>query len=187
MSRSSPSRRSFLAALGTAPLSLALPRLGLGMGMGADSPRKLSFYHLHTDEQLEVTYFERGGYVNDALVQINQLLRDFRTGEVAAIDPRLLDLLHATARVCERDRFEIISGYRSPVTNATLAEKSGGVARNSLHMEGRAIDVRMSGLDTWHLRNAGVALELVGVGYYPESNFVHLDTGRFRTWGPGAA
>jgi uncharacterized protein YcbK (DUF882 family) len=175
----SPTRRRALSALAALPLS------GLARRVPADAmPRVLSFHHLHTLEQLEVTYFERGEYVAAALAQIDHLLRDFRTGAVAHIDPGLLDILHATATVCGHTRFEIISAYRSPETNATLADKSSGVARNSLHMQGRAIDVRLTGYDTTKLRNACVALGLGGVGFYPESNFVHLDTGRFRTWGP---
>jgi uncharacterized protein YcbK (DUF882 family) len=154
-------------------------------GHAATAPRSLSFYHLHTHEQLQITYFEQGEYVEGALAQIDHILRDFRSGEVARIDPALLDILHAAASACEHSRFEIISGYRSPTTNASLADKSAGVARNSLHMQGRAIDVRLSGYDTAKLRGACIALGLGGVGFYPAANFVHLDTGRFRSWGPG--
>jgi uncharacterized protein YcbK (DUF882 family) len=174
-------RRKMLAALAALPFGAAAAL----QARAVTAARSLSFYHLHTLEQLDVTYFEEGDYVQDALVQIDHLLRDFRTGEVARIDPGLLDILHAAALVCERSRFEIISAYRSPATNASLADKSSGVSRNSLHMQGRAIDVRLAGYDTAKLRRACVALGLGGVGFYPESNFVHLDTGRFRSWGPG--
>jgi uncharacterized protein YcbK (DUF882 family) len=170
-----------LAALGVAPLA------GLARRVRAAAPaRSLSFHHLHTGEQLDITYFEQGDYVEAALAQIDHLLRDFRTGEVARIDPGLLDILHATAGACEHGRFEIISGYRSATTNANLAEKSAGVARNSLHMQGRAVDVRLTGYDTAKLWRVCVALGLGGVGFYPASDFVHLDTGRFRTWGPAS-
>jgi uncharacterized protein YcbK (DUF882 family) len=182
MSCPSPSRarRNVLAALAAAPLAFAT---GASV-RAARASRTLSFWHTHTDETLEITYFEQGGYVTAALGQVNRFLRDFRTGEVAAIDPGLLDILHRAAQVCGKQRFEVISGYRSPVTNASLADRSSGVARNSLHVEGRAIDVRLTGCDTAKLRHACVALGLGGVGYYPESDFVHVDTGRVRTWGP---
>jgi uncharacterized protein YcbK (DUF882 family) len=173
-------RRKLLTTLAVAPLGAAVPRIAAA----SDAVRSLSFYHLHTDEQLEVTYFERGEYIEDALTQVDRLLRDFRTGDVARIDPALLDILHLTGKVCERTRFEVISAYRSPATNSTLADKSAGVSRNSLHLQGRAIDVRLTGYDTAKLRRACVALGLGGVGYYPASNFVHLDTGRVRAWGP---
>jgi uncharacterized protein YcbK (DUF882 family) len=173
-----PMRRRLIAALAAAPLAVATQRLA----HAASAPRTLSFWHTHTDETLEVTYFERGAYVADALVQVNRFLRDFRTGEVAPIDPALLDILHRAAQACGRQRFEVISGYRSPATNASLADRSPGVARSSLHLQGRAIDVRLTGHDTAQLRLACVALQLGGVGYYPDSDFVHVDTGRVRTW-----
>jgi uncharacterized protein YcbK (DUF882 family) len=175
-------RRRLLAAFAAAPVGLAATRFALA----AEAPRTLSFHHTHTDEALEVTYFEHGIYLEDALAQVDRLLRDFRTGEVAPIDPALLDILHRAATVCGGRRFEVISGYRSAVTNSSLADRSSGVARNSLHLQGRAIDVRLTGYDTVKLRHACVALGLGGVGYYPSSDFVHLDTGRVRTWGPAS-
>jgi uncharacterized protein YcbK (DUF882 family) len=174
------SRRRLVSALALAPLALATRVLS----RAAEPARTVAFYHTHTDEQLEVTYFENGEYVAGALAQIDYLLRDFRTGEVAPIDPALLDILHRASALCGPRRFEVISGYRSAATNAALAEKSSGVARNSLHLQGRAIDVRLTGYVTGKLRDACIALALGGVGYYPESDFVHLDTGRFRMWGP---
>jgi uncharacterized protein YcbK (DUF882 family) len=175
-------RRKLLTALAVAPFGAAVPRIALA----SDTVRTLSFQHLHTHERLEVTYFERGEYLEEALTQIDSLLRDFRTGEVARIDPALLDILHTVGRTCERTQFEVISAYRSPATNSSLADKSSGVSRNSLHLQGRAIDVRLSGYDTAKLRHACVALKLGGVGYYPQSDFVHLDTGRVRAWGPAS-
>lgn len=175
----SPSRRRILAALAAAPLGA-----GSGFVLGEEAPRTLAFYHTHTDETLAITYFERGAYVETALAEINHLLRDFRTGDVAPIDPALLDILYRAASACGAQRFEVISGYRSPATNASLADKSAGVSRRSLHVEGRAIDVRLTGYDTAKLRRACIALGLGGVGYYPQSDFVHLDTGRVRSWGP---
>ena len=173
-------RRQLLAAAAMATPLLACPGLGLA---AVRCPRRLRFHHLHTGERLDVVYCENGHYLHDALGEVNRLLRDFRSGEVAAIDPALLDVLHAVQGSTGVDgTFEIISGYRSASTNAMLRSRSGGVARRSLHMEGKAIDVRLAGLSTRQLRNAGIALRRGGVGYYPADDFVHLDTGRVRTW-----
>ncbi len=145
--------------------------------------RSLSFYHTHTNETLCVTYHAEGQLVPESLQRINTLLRDFRTDEVHEVDPRLLDFLYLVSISTDHDGvYEVISGYRSPKTNAMLRHKSKSVAKRSLHMQGRAIDVRLRGVDTSAVRKAAIALKKGGVGYYPRSNFVHLDTGRFRTW-----
>ena len=144
---------------------------------------RLSFYHIHTAETLSVAYREHGVIVPDAIAAIDHLLRDFRTGEAHNIDVDLLDtlsLLHEASG--RRGRFEIISGYRSPRTNAALRAATSGVAEKSLHIHGRAIDVRSTGLATSELRDAALELARGGVGYYRQSNFVHLDTGAFRSW-----
>ena len=146
-------------------------------------PHSLSFYHIHTAETLSVTYRENGELVPDAIAAITHLLRDFRTGEVHEIDVALLDtltLLHEAAD--RRGHFEVISGFRSPRTNASLRRVTDGVAEGSLHMSGRAIDVRSTGLVTKDLQAAALELARGGVGYYPSSNFVHIDTGAFRAW-----
>jgi uncharacterized protein YcbK (DUF882 family) len=138
---------------------------------------------LHTGEQLESEYFRGGAYIPDALAAVQVLLRDFRNDQQHVIDPKLMDYLYDVARRMGVDPvFSVISGYRSPQTNAQLRERSGGVAQHSLHLEGRAVDVRLAGVDCADL--AGRALELArgGVGYYRKSDFVHLDTGAFRTW-----
>jgi len=146
----------------------------------------LSFYHTHTGERLTATYFENGRYVPQALRAIDHLLRDFRSGELHVIDRQLLDQLFTLAGCCGGSSFEVVSGYRSRKTNAMLRQTTGGVASHSLHLEGRAVDVRLEGCDTVRLRRAALAMACGGVGYYPSSDFVHLDTGRFRTWGaPG--
>jgi uncharacterized protein YcbK (DUF882 family) len=142
----------------------------------------LSFYHTHTGERLEVVYKKNGWYDPAALSVINNYLRDFRTEEVHPIDTRLLDLLHNIWLESGNGVFEVISGYRSPTTNAMLRQTSNGVAKKSLHMKGRAIDVRLSGLELDKLRTIAVAKRSGGVGYYPQSGFIHLDTGRVRTW-----
>lgn len=162
--------------------------LSLGFGYasaraGEDGERQLSFHHTHTDERLSIVYRSAGRYVPSALARINWLLRDFRTGQVHPIDPRLLDILYALNTRCACTTFEVISGYRSPATNAMLRRTGDGVARRSLHMEGRAIDVRLRNFETARLHAAALSLGQGGVGYYPESDFVHLDTGRVRTWG----
>jgi len=150
---------------------------------GAATTRRIVLHNTHTLESLAVDYCQDGGYCPPALVAVNQVLRDHRNGAVHPIDPALLDLLHAAAGRCGRDaEFEVISGYRSPESNAAMHARSAGVAAHSLHMEGRAIDVRLVGCDLARLRDAGLALGGGGVGYYRGPQFVHLDTGRVRTW-----
>ena len=172
-------RRALAKGLGLLPLALAMSPARAA----PPAPRTLSFYHTHTDERLTVTYFESGGYVPGALRAVDHLLRDFRTATTHVIDPRLLDQLYALTQCCGGRNFEVLSGYRSPQTNAMLRQTTAGVAAHSLHLEGRAIDVRLAGFDTAGLRRAAVAMARGGVGFYPQSDFVHLDTGRFRTWG----
>ncbi len=150
----------------------------------ADERRRLSFVHTHTGEHLTVVYFENGTYSSDGLAKVNLLLRDFRDGTVHPIDPKLLDrlfLLQTSAGGSEP--FQVISGYRSPNTNAALHEKSSGVAEHSLHMEGQAIDVRMSGVATERLARLALEQGRGGVGFYRASDFVHVDTGHVRSWG----
>lgn len=149
----------------------------------AAATRALGLRHLHTGEKLTVEYAVDDHYVPDALAAVNRLLRDFRTGDVHPIDPGLLDLLHQLARRLDtRQAFDVISGYRSPTTNAALRRRSEGVAARSLHMVGRAIDIRVGGVALPALRGAALELQRGGVGYYPASNFVHVDTGRIRQW-----
>lgn len=151
--------------------------------LAVSAPRRLNFAHTHTGEKLDVVYYENGAYVQGALEEINYILRDFRSDEIFDMDAALLDFLHTTQRrLGSRGRFEIISAYRSPATNEMLRTRGGGVARNSQHLKGKAIDVRLTDVDTWDLRQAAHELELGGVGYYPTSDFVHLDTGRARWW-----
>ena len=148
--------------------------------------RVLSLFNLHTGERLKTAYCCGGVYQPEALKAINHILRDFRADEVKPIDPQLLDLLHELGGTIETDQpFHVISGYRSPHTNALLRERGGsttGVATRSLHMVGKAIDIRVPGVKLDHLRAAARSLKLGGVGYYPASNFVHVDTGRVRFW-----
>lgn len=145
--------------------------------------RKLSLHNLHTGETIRTTFWADGVFQTAALRDIDFVLRDFRTGDVTQIDPQLLVLLHRIAQTTGVDApFEVISGYRSPKTNAALASASSGVAKKSLHMQGMAIDVRLPGLRLTHLRDAAKRFQAGGVGYYPKSDFVHIDTGRVRYW-----
>ena len=148
--------------------------------------RTLSFFHTHTNEHLTTPYCCAGEYVEQELTGINHLLRDFRVNEIRAIDPRLLDLLfELNTRLGTDQPFHVISGYRTPQTNAMLHERGGaqsGVATHSLHMDGKAIDIRVPGIKLAHLRDAATALRVGGVGFYPASDFVHVDTGRVRYW-----
>lgn len=177
------SRRGFLKA-GAAVLAASLPGKALAGIPAASAPeRKLGFYNTHTGEQLNAVYWADGVYQPDGLTEIYHLLRDYRSGDVSPIDTRLLDLLHTLSASLGMDKpFHVISGYRSPATNAMLAERSSGVAKHSLHMDGLAIDIRMPGRELADVRRAAIALGGGGVGYYPASDFVHVDVGRVRTW-----
>ena len=174
------SRREFTRSLvGAAGLLLLSPR----SLRAAPVRRELSFVHLHTHEELCLVYRDEAGYRRDALSRLDQLLRDFRTEQVHAIEPALFDLLHAVhSATGSREPFHVISGYRSPATNQQLRAHSEGVASGSLHLVGKAIDVRLPDVATAKLRDVGLSLARGGVGYYAASDFVHLDTGRVRRW-----
>lgn len=172
-------RREFLASGGA---SLFVPRPARAESMAA---RVLSFDNLHTGEKLTVEYWEAGRYHPDALAEVNHLLRDFRTGQVHPIAPQLLDIIALVrARLETNQPVSVISGYRSPATNAMLRSEHehSGVASKSLHMQGMAIDIRVAGRSLAALHNAALAQRGGGVGYYPKSDFVHLDIGRVRAW-----
>ena len=146
--------------------------------------RVLAFESLHTGEKIKLTYWEKGKYVKGALSEINHILRDHRTGDVARIDIELLDQLHILHQKIEsRSPFLVISGYRSPKTNAMLHDASSGVAKKSMHTKGKAIDIRLEDADLANIHRAALAMNAGGVGYYPESRFVHIDTGAVRHWG----
>jgi len=182
------SRRRFLGfGAVAAAATLAPPRVVAATSVRRPAPeRTLSFFNTHTGERLKTAYCCGGEYQPEALNQIDHILRDFRANEIKSIDPHLLDLLHELGGTLETDQpFHIISGYRSPRTNTMLRERGGavtGVASHSLHMDGKAIDIRLPGVTLDDLRSAARSLKLGGVGYYPASNFVHVDTGRVRFW-----
>jgi uncharacterized protein YcbK (DUF882 family) len=174
------SRRVFVTTLAGALPALAMPRT---VGAVSEKSRKLEFEHTHTGEQLSIKYFDDGAYVPHALTRVNYFLRDFRTGDIHAIDPQLLDLLHQLADLTRtRKPFQVISAFRSAATNGMLRQRTKGVAAGSLHMKGKAIDIRLADVPLETLRSAAILAGRGGVGYYPVSDFVHVDTGRVRTW-----
>lgn len=186
-------RRTFLGFGAVAAATALVPKNAFAGGPAAPAAAKgkareraLSFFHTHTGERLNVAYCCDGQYQPDALARINHIMRDFRVGEIKPIDPTLLDMLHELGGTLGVDQpYHIISGYRSPHTNTMLRERGGavtGVASKSLHMSGKAIDIRVPGVKLDHLRGAARSLKLGGVGFYPSSNFVHVDVGRVRYW-----
>ena len=160
------------------------PRQVFGSPSAVSRPeRSLAFYNTHTGEQLKIVYWEQGNYLEESLGAINHILRDPRTNEIKDIDTGLLDLLFAIRNELETQQpFHIISGYRSPDTNAFLRAHSTGIAEHSLHLVGKAIDIRTPGRELRVLHKTAVALKGGGVGYYPKSDFVHVDVGRVRYW-----
>jgi uncharacterized protein YcbK (DUF882 family) len=180
--RAGPDRRQFLTRALAAASGLLLPWTNAAAA-ASPAARQLEFHNLHTGESLAALYWEQGHYVTGGLAEIDYVLRDFRTGDVHRIDPALLDLVHRLRRVMDSDRpVHVISGYRSPATNAMLARRSKGVAKNSLHVKGMAIDLRLPERRLADVRAAALALAGGGVGYYPKPDFVHMDTGRVRAW-----
>jgi uncharacterized protein YcbK (DUF882 family) len=176
-----PARRRLLGAgmaitagllLGPAP---AIARLG--------ESRRLQLFNLHTHERCDALYFAERSLIEHECRALDHLLRDFRTGDVIEMDRELFHFLHELQRSVGVDgEFEVISGYRSPATNQRLREAGRGVAKASLHTQGKAVDIRLPGCGLSTLRDAARALELGGVGYYPKSDFIHIDTGRVRFW-----
>ena len=144
---------------------------------------RVRFRHAHTGESFNGVYRVGDKYLPEAFERINYVLRDFRTGEAFPMDPRILDIASIVQkRIDSSEHLEILSGYRSPKTNAMLRRSSSGVAKNSFHMYGQAVDVRLPGYSTRKLRKVAINLKAGGVGYYTKSNFVHFDTGKTRSW-----
>jgi len=171
------SRRLFIGGVGGVAACAAMPL------EAARLPDRLSLRNLHTEERLDVVFRSPRGYDRRALAALNHMLRDWRRDEVLPIDPKLFDIMaHLAARLGQPPRFSIISGYRSPQTNAMLRRRGAGAAKRSLHMQGRAIDLRLKGARLSTLRRVALDLAAGGVGYYPRSDFVHIDTGDVRSW-----
>ena len=176
-------RRRDLLKFGTAAGLAAIAAPAWAQNFDVWQPRWAVLDNLHTGERFRAVYYANGSYLPDALAEATRVMRDWRTGDERFIDPTLFDALHAIGSKLEaRQPFQVISGYRSPKTNAMLSRRSSGVAEHSQHVLGKAIDIRLEGVDLSNLRDAALDLGAGGVGYYPVSNFIHVDTGRVRQW-----
>ncbi len=183
MNETNIQRRNFLKQSAGALAAVAFPNILLADSATKAREKRLALYNIHTGERVEAVYWADGRYVGEEMARLERLLRDYRTGETHPIDRKLYDLLHALqSRLGTEGVYHIISGYRSPKTNAMLRKHSRGVAKRSLHMQGRAIDIRLQGVDLATLRKTALQMRRGGVGYYPKSGFVHVDTGRVRQW-----
>lgn len=173
-------RSALLAALGAS----CVPLGNVIADINTYPELSLSLYNLHTTESFNDPFWAAGHYDLNALNQINKLFRDHRTNGVIEIDPRLLSILYLVSNKVGKPSqpFSVLSGYRSAETNRKLALQNSDVAKNSYHIKGQAVDIRLPGIETIQLRDAGLALRVGGVGYYEESDFLHLDTGSHRTW-----
>jgi len=176
-------RRGLLLGVAATLTGVAAPAVVRAQGLASGAVRRASLHNLHTGDTFNDVFYAEGRYLPDALAEANRVLRDWRNGEEHPIDPRLFDALHAINARLESSRpFQVISGYRSPRTNAMLHRRSSGVAQKSQHTLGKAIDVRIQGVELRNLRSAALDVGAGGVGYYPVSNFVHVDVGRVRQW-----
>ncbi|MEW5909108.1 MAG: DUF882 domain-containing protein [Thermodesulfobacteriota bacterium] len=179
-------RRSFLK-LGTLSLAACVFPFPVQAAIKSNhfTRKSLYLFNPHTDESLDVVYYENGRYVSDALEAVNHIFRDYRIDEIKKIHTGLLDYLFAISNQLKLDStapFHIVSGYRSPQTNAVMRKRSRKVAKNSYHIKGKAVDIRLPEYSTSLLRKAAMSLSMGGVGYYPKSNFVHVDVGDVRFW-----
>lgn len=175
-------RREFLKLGGAAAVSLMIPEWAYAKA-DAMMEKSLSFYSIHTGEQIKTTFWADGIYIPEGLEEINHILRDHRTGDMTQMDVQVLELLYTLqTKLDSKKAFHVISGYRSEKTNAMLNQSTDGVAKKSMHTLGKAIDINLPGTQLAMLHKAAVAAKTGGVGYYPASNFVHIDTGRVRYW-----
>lgn len=177
------SRRRFLSMSAVGCASIASSSGAFAVSYPSMAARELHLYNLHTFETLKAVYWRDGAYIPEGLARISYHLRDFRTGGIKPIDPTLLNIVHQlSGNIGVSGPINVISGYRTPATNAMLAARSSKVAPNSFHMRGQAIDIRLPGFATEGIRDIALSLSKGGVGYYPESDFIHLDTGPIRAW-----
>jgi uncharacterized protein YcbK (DUF882 family) len=174
----------WLACLFVLTSSALLPASSAVDTVLARQDYRLRLFHTHTGKRLDIIYRRGDDYVPEALAQLDEYLRDHRTGDVQHYDPRVFDLLHdLTAKLGQADsEIDVVCGYRSPWSNEFLRTHGHGVALHSLHMEAMAIDIRMPGVKSSRLRDAALELHRGGVGYYAQSDFVHVDVGRVRRW-----
>lgn len=178
-------RRGLLGAFAATAVTAA-PTFSNAAGFlrGAGDIRRLSMFSGRTGERVETVYWIEGEYIGEAMREINLLMRDWRTSEAINIDTRTIDIIAASARLMDTSTpYQLLSGYRSPQTNALLRSRSRGVAKNSLHMKGQAADLRMAGRSVSQISRAAASCSAGGVGRYSGSNFVHVDCGIVRTWG----
>jgi len=177
-------RRNFLALAAWGATAAVFPGVARATARTPPPARRLALHNLHTGERLKTIYWERGAYVPAAFEEIDAILRDHRTGEVRQMAPGLIDLVHElTARLGTDRPVQIISGYRSPATNALLhTADPTKVAAKSLHLTGKALDLNIEGRSLRRVRAAALSLHRGGVGYYPRTGFVHVDVGRPRSW-----
>ncbi|MFW1677804.1 YcbK family protein [Pontibacter sp. JAM-7] len=177
------SRRALLTYLTTGSAGLLLPQSALA-ALSPQPEKTLALYNLHTGESLSTTFCSTQGYDQGSLAAINKILRDHRSNQQCAMDIELLEVLfQLREKLDTKQPLHIISGYRSPETNKMLSQKSNGVAKKSLHMQGKAIDIRVPGVALKDLHQAALSLQAGGVGLYTKSDFLHLDVGRVRRWG----
>ncbi|MDF1620706.1 YcbK family protein [Pseudothioclava nitratireducens] len=185
MSMTTFSRRGLLGAF-AATMITAAPTSSNAFGIlrGAGDIRRIRMYSGRTGESIDTVYWIEGSYIKEALNEINHFMRDWRTNQVKVIDPRTVDIAAAAHRLMDvNEPYMMLSGYRSPKTNSMLRSKSGGVAKNSLHMRGQAADLRLKSRSVSQMYRAASACHAGGVGKYSRSNFVHMDCGPVRTWG----
>lgn len=185
LQREDLSRRDILKGVGIVTTAALLNSLNVTPVLAArqDGIYRVSLWNMHTWERYSGVYRVGNRYLPEAFEEINRVLRDFRTGDQFPIDPRVIDITAVVHRASgTRYPYKVLSGYRSPKTNNMLRRASGGVAKQSLHMSGRAIDLRLADVETSRIRELGMKLHAGGVGYYPSSDFVHLDSGAFRHW-----
>lgn len=179
------SRRGLLGIFAaTTVVAAPVASNAFGVLRGAGNYRRISMYSGRTGESIDTVYWVDGKYIRDALNEINIFMRDWRTGTMIGIDPRTIDIATASHRLLgTSEPYMMLSGYRSPQTNAMLRSKSEAVARNSLHMSGKAADLRLKSRSVNQMYKAAMACKAGGVGKYSRSNFVHMDCGPIRTWG----
>jgi len=184
MKSSNFSRRGLMRAFAATALTAApVYANAAGFLRGSGDVRRITMRSQRTSESIDMIYWVDGRYIDDALTEVNKFMRDWRQNEVIAYDRRNVDIIAATHRLMETDEpYLMLSGYRSPATNAMLAARNGGVASNSYHIRGMAADVRLSSRSTSQMAEAAIACNAGGVGRYGRSNFVHMDCGPIRTW-----